>query len=66
VLQTLAEHGRLDTGVKVRSMVLPDVFLDQDSQTAMYARAGLDADGIVAKVFDVLGRNAGKVRVVGP
>jgi 1-deoxy-D-xylulose-5-phosphate synthase len=66
VLQTLAEHGRLDTGVKVRSMVLPDVFLDQDSQTAMYAKAGLDADGIVAKVFDVLGRNAGKVRVVGP
>jgi 1-deoxy-D-xylulose-5-phosphate synthase len=66
VLQTLAEHGRLDSGAKVRCMVLPDVFLDQDSQTAMYAKAGLDADGIVAKVFDVLGRNADKIRVAAP
>src|SRR5205085_12079534 len=31
VLQTLAEHGVLDTGIKIRSMVLPDVFIDQDS-----------------------------------
>jgi 1-deoxy-D-xylulose-5-phosphate synthase len=66
VLQTLAEHGALDSGVKVRSMVLPDVFLDQDSQTAMYAKAGLDADGIVAKVFDVLGRDVDNVRVTAP
>ena len=65
VLQTLAEHGALD-GVKVRSMVLPDVFLEQDSQAAMYARAGLDADGIVAKVFDVLGRDVDKSRATVP
>jgi 1-deoxy-D-xylulose-5-phosphate synthase len=57
VLQLLAENGALDTGLKVRCMVLPDVFLDQDTPTAMYARAGLDSAGIVAKVFDALGRN---------
>jgi 1-deoxy-D-xylulose-5-phosphate synthase len=66
VLQTLAEHGALECGVKVRSMVLPDVFQDQDSQPAMYAKAGLDAEGIVAKVFDVLGRDVDKVRVIAP
>jgi 1-deoxy-D-xylulose-5-phosphate synthase len=66
VLQALAEHGRLDSGVKVRSMVLPDVFLEQDNQAAMYAKAGLDANGIVAKVFDVLGRNLDRIRAVGP
>ena len=62
VLQTLAEHGRLDSGLKVRSMVLPDVFLDHDSPAAMYAKAGLDAEGIVAKVFDVLGHNPRHIR----
>ena len=58
VLQALADHGALDSGLKVRSMVLPDVFLDQDSPAAMYAKAGLDSAGIVAKVFDALGRDA--------
>jgi 1-deoxy-D-xylulose-5-phosphate synthase len=57
VLQTLAEHGALDHGLKVRSMVLPDTFIDQDSPTAMYAKAGLDAKGIVAKVFEALGKD---------
>jgi 1-deoxy-D-xylulose-5-phosphate synthase len=57
VLQTLAEHGALENGLKVRSMVLPDVFIDQDSPAAMYSKAGLDAKGIVAKVFDALGRD---------
>ncbi len=58
VLQALADHGALDSGLKVRSMVLPDVFLDQDSPAAMYAKAGLDSAGIVAKVFEALGRDA--------
>jgi 1-deoxy-D-xylulose-5-phosphate synthase len=58
VLQTLAETGTLDRGVKFRTMVLPDVFIDQDSPNAMYARAGLDAKGIVAKVFEALGKDA--------
>ncbi|HEY7247079.1 MAG TPA: 1-deoxy-D-xylulose-5-phosphate synthase [Xanthobacteraceae bacterium] len=57
VLQALAEHGVLDGGLKVRSMVLPDVFIDQDSPVAMYARAGLDAKGIVTKAFAALGQN---------
>jgi 1-deoxy-D-xylulose-5-phosphate synthase len=56
VMQFLAEVGALDrTNFKVRSMMLPDVFIDHDSPPAMYARAGLDANGIVAKVFDVFG-----------
>ena len=55
VLQLLAEQGALEQpGFKVRSMILPDMFIDQDSPTAMYARAGLDANGIVAKVFEAL------------
>jgi 1-deoxy-D-xylulose-5-phosphate synthase len=57
VLQCLAEHGVLDQGLKVRSMVLPDVFLDQDSPAAMYAKAHLDSKGIVAKVFEALGKD---------
>jgi 1-deoxy-D-xylulose-5-phosphate synthase len=65
VMQTLAEHGQLDGGVKVRSMILPDVFLEHDSPAAMYAKAGLDAEGIVAKVFEVLGRSPSQVRRVG-
>jgi 1-deoxy-D-xylulose-5-phosphate synthase len=57
VMQTLAEHGMLDGGLRMRSMVLPDEFLDHDSPNAMYARAGLDAKGIVAKVFEALGKD---------
>ncbi len=56
VMQQLAEDGLLDKGLRVRSMVLPDVYLDQDKPEALYARAGLDAKGIVAKVFQALGR----------
>jgi 1-deoxy-D-xylulose-5-phosphate synthase len=56
VLQTLSDHGALDGGLKIRTMVLPDLFLDHDSPAAMYARAGLDAKGIVAKVFEALGK----------
>ncbi|WP_448951444.1 1-deoxy-D-xylulose-5-phosphate synthase [Labrys neptuniae] len=57
VSQCLAEAGVFDTGLKFRSLVLPDVFLDQDKPEAMYAQAGLDAAGIVAKVLSVLGRD---------
>src|SRR6476660_5790833 len=57
VMQALAEHGMLDRGgLKVRMMVLPDTFIDQDSPNAMYAKAGLDSKSIVAKVFEALGR----------
>ena len=56
-LQELAEHGALDRGLKVRAMVLPDIFIDHDSPNAMYAKAGLDAKSIVAKAFEALGQN---------
>ncbi len=58
VLQALSDNGVLDTGCKVRTMVLPDVFLDQDTPAAMYAKAGLDAAAIVARVFEALGKDA--------
>jgi 1-deoxy-D-xylulose-5-phosphate synthase len=57
VLQTLADHGALDRGLKVRTLVLPDTFIDQDSPAVMYAQAGLDAKGIVNKVFEALGKD---------
>jgi 1-deoxy-D-xylulose-5-phosphate synthase len=57
VLQTLADHGVLDRGIKFRAMVLPDIFIDQDSPNAMYAKAGLDTKGIVTKVFEALGKD---------
>jgi 1-deoxy-D-xylulose-5-phosphate synthase len=55
VLQTLAEHGALDRGLKVRSLVLPDVFQDHDKPEVMYAQAGLDAEGIVRGALSALG-----------
>jgi 1-deoxy-D-xylulose-5-phosphate synthase len=57
VLQTLADHGALDRGLRVRSMILPDVFIDHDTPAAMYAFAGLDSKGIVKKVFEALGKD---------
>ncbi len=58
VLQMLADNGVLDRGLRVRSMVLPDVFIEQDTPAAMYAKAGLDAAGIVTRVFEALGKDA--------
>ena len=57
VMHTLADNGVLDGGLKVRPMVLPDIFIDQNSPSAMYATAGLDAKGIVTKAFEALGQN---------
>jgi len=56
VLHVLAEEGLLDRGLKVRTMVLPDVFIDHGKPEKMYEDAGLSADGIVATVFKALGR----------
>ena len=55
VAQFLADSGAFDGGLKFRSMVLPDIFIDQASQEDMYAVAGLNAEDIEAKVLDVLG-----------
>jgi 1-deoxy-D-xylulose-5-phosphate synthase len=58
VLHFLAREGLLEKGLKVRPMVLPDAFLDQDKPEAMYEAAGLNASGIVATALDALGRDA--------
>ncbi|MEE9389114.1 MAG: 1-deoxy-D-xylulose-5-phosphate synthase [Paracoccaceae bacterium] len=54
VAQLLAEEGVFDRGLKYRSMVFPDVFIDQAAPKEMYAEAKLNAGDIVAKVLDVL------------
>ena len=54
VAQLLAENGVFDRGFKFRSMVLPDIFIDQASPEDMYRVAGLDAAQIEAKVLEVL------------
>ncbi|WP_112663217.1 1-deoxy-D-xylulose-5-phosphate synthase [Microvirga flavescens] len=59
VLQLLSDKGALDRStLKVRTMVLPDTYIDHDKPERMYAEAGLDAAGIVAKVFEALGTSA--------
>src|SRR5262252_2756696 len=55
VLQHLAGDGLLDRGLKIRQMVLPDLFLDQDKPEKMYEAAGLDAAAIVSSVQTALG-----------
>jgi len=55
VAQLLAEEGVFDRGLKFRSMVLPDSFIDQMSPEDMYAVAGMNAPQIEAKVLEVLG-----------
>jgi 1-deoxy-D-xylulose-5-phosphate synthase len=58
VLHALAGQGLLDRGLKIRTLVLPDRFIDQGKPQAMYAEAGLDAHGIVTAVFSALGKDA--------
>ena len=58
VLHHLSESGALDGAFKVRTMVLPDIFLDHDKPERMYAKAGLDAQAIVTKVMETLGRQS--------
>lgn len=55
VAQLLADEGVFDSGLKFRSMVLPDTFIDQASPAEMYSIAGMNAEDIEAKVLDVLG-----------
>jgi 1-deoxy-D-xylulose-5-phosphate synthase len=60
VAQLLAEEGVFDHGLKFRSMVFPDIFIDQAGPREMYEVAGMNAEHIEAKVLDVLG-----VEVIG-
>jgi len=55
VAQLLADEAVFDGGLKFRSMVLPDIFIDQSSPADMYATAAMNAPDIVAKVLDTLG-----------
>ena len=55
VAQLLAEEGVFDHGLKYRSMVLPDIFIDQSSPADMYNSAAMNAEHIEAKVLGVLG-----------
>jgi 1-deoxy-D-xylulose-5-phosphate synthase len=58
VLHFLANEGLLETGLKVRPLILPDEFTDHAKPEKMYADAGLDTTGIVKTVFAALGRGA--------
>ncbi len=57
VLHYLSNEGALDNGLRVRTLTLPDTFLDHAKPEAMYARAGLDSAGIVRAAFAALGRD---------
>jgi 1-deoxy-D-xylulose-5-phosphate synthase len=61
VLRELAENGHFPRGLKVRTMVLPDVFVDHDKPEKMYDQAGLNAPGIVATVLGALGKEAATI-----
>jgi 1-deoxy-D-xylulose-5-phosphate synthase len=58
VLHALAAEGLLDGGLKVRTLTLPDSFIEQNKPAIMYAEAGLDAKGVVTAVFSALGKDA--------
>ena len=57
VFQMLSERGIFDKGLKIRSMTLPDQFIDQDTPENMYKVAGLDAKSIEQKAIDALKSN---------
>jgi len=57
VMQLLSDRGIFDKGLKFRSMILPDLFIDQDSPEKMYEKAGLDSLSIANKIEDTLNSN---------
>ena len=57
VMQLLSDRGVFDKGLKFRSMILPDLFIDQDTPEKMYETAGLDSLSIANKVEEVLKSN---------
>ena len=64
VLHALAAEGLLDRGLKIRTLTLPDRFIQQNKPAAMYAEAKLDAGNIAATVLAALGREAGGAEIV--
>ena len=57
VMQLLSDRGVFDTGLKFRSMILPDIFIDQDTPKKMYETAGLDSLSIINKIEETLNSN---------
>ena len=57
VMQLLSDRGVFDIGLKFRSMILPDIFIDQDTPEKMYEVAGLDYLSIVSKIEETLNSN---------
>ncbi len=57
VLQLLSDRGVFDKGLKFRSMILPDLFIDQDTPEKMYETAGLDSQSIANKIIQTLNSN---------
>ena len=57
VMQFLSDRGVFDRGLKFRSMILPDIFIDQDTPEKMYELAGLDHKSIANKVEETLNSN---------
>ena len=57
VMQLLSDRGVFDKGLKFRSMILPDIFIDQDSPEKMYEVAGLDSLSIANKIRETLNSN---------
>ena len=57
VMQFLSDRGVFDKGLKFRSMILPDIFIDQDTPEKMYEKAGLDSLSIVNKIQETLNSN---------
>jgi 1-deoxy-D-xylulose-5-phosphate synthase len=57
VMQFLSDRGVFDIGLKFRSMILPDFFIDQDTPEKMYEKAGLDSLSIANKIEETLNSN---------
>ncbi len=57
VMQFLSDRGVFDKGLKFRSMILPDIFIDQDTPEKMYEKAGLDSLSIASKIQETLNSN---------
>ncbi len=57
VMQFLSDRGVFDKGLKFRSMILPDLFIDQDTPEKMYEKAGLDSLSIANKIQETLNSN---------
>ena len=57
VMQLLSDRGVFDRGLKFRSMILPDIFIDQDTPEKMYEKAGLNFNSIVEKIEEALKSN---------